>query len=224
MSDCITCKKSTAKPMKLQISPLSDDAQRFWDTGDFSFAIYRGGAYTHPVGSPTGILLNEYNYRNYAERAKHGAILLVHNDDIEDRPDLFELVTKENNEDAFWNGVQTFMINTKFAMNVPAEPIEAVTEFVERPKKDTITLGDNNTELTSAIDDLEKKEEVNNLIVDAVENDKPVLYPDTAMRISEYAEEYGYTHHLQVSAEVRKGNLKSLKRDGKTYVYHLDEE
>ncbi len=55
--------------------------------------IYKGpAAYTHMIGSPTGIIRELYGMQSYG-LGKQGDILFVHKKDLEQSPWLYEVVT-----------------------------------------------------------------------------------------------------------------------------------
>lgn len=50
-----------------------------------------------------------------------------------------------------------------------------------------------------------------------------ILSREQAMPLKDFQDSYGFTHHMQVMAKVKSGELQSYKDDdGKTWIYHHD--
>ena len=62
--------------------------------------VYKGpAAYSHMIGSPTGIIRELYGMQNYG-LGKNGDIIYVHQKDVEHSPWLYEVVQEAANEKA----------------------------------------------------------------------------------------------------------------------------
>lgn len=167
-------------------------------TGNYTFVTYNGKSYTHTIGSPTGAIAKDgmFSYgRGYA-----GKVILAHNADIAASPALFVPLTG----DALKEVMAT----------VPTKTVKAAPKVKEVKTADIVIVNDDDDDDVVNDDD----DTVN------LQTDLEGLTKDDALSVTEYTARYGYTHHMQVIAKVRSGELLSYKdEDGKTMIYEVEE-
>lgn len=177
--------------------------QDLYNTGNYTIVRYNGHVHTATVGSPTGIIAKD-GLRNYG-RAKAGDYLLVHVADISHSPTLFTLIDK--------NTEMYKMALAKFGIE---ETIK--NEKSEPTKKEKVSKAQSSEEAVT--EPVEQKEQVEPTPVDT--NEGLVLTKENALPLKAFQEKYGFTHHLQVLAKVKSGELYSYKDDDTTYIYHVE--
>lgn len=90
----MACKGCTRRKRTNTVATEVTSVSDFASNNDFKLITYKGGTYTHPIGSPTKVL-EKYGLYRYTTRGKYGDEIWVHVDDIAARPDLFEEVVNE---------------------------------------------------------------------------------------------------------------------------------
>lgn len=176
-----------------------DSMQNLFDSGNYIPVRYNGGNYTHTIGSPTGVIVKD-GLRSYG-RGKYGDTFLVHKDDISAQPQTFTILAKDTQEysDAL----------TKFGV-VKSQP--KVVEKKTSAKKEV-----------EEVIEQSPAEDVTN--APTGDTGGKLLNKSEALLIGDFAHEYGFSHTLQVVGKIKSGELKSYKNDdGKTMVYHYDED
>lgn len=201
---CITCGGGRGRDgAPISNTALLDDANRLYHTGDFVLVEYKGPAYPHPVASPTGELYRQYGYAKYSTHSQGGKALLILTDDVEARPDLYEAIPVGSERHA--------IVSEQFGIDL---------EHVEPEQIVAVPLL--NDDLTVAT---EVGEEESKPVEDEVEEVDlfPRLTQETAITLKEFVNQHpDFSHHLQVLAQVKQGNLESEKREDVIYIWHTE--
>ncbi len=206
MSGCITCGGGRGRDgAPISNTALLEEANRLYHTGDFVLAVYQGPRYPHPVSSPTGALYREYGYSKYSQQSQGGKSLLIMAEDVKARPDLFTVIPEDEEKHA--------VVCEQFGIDV---------DFVEPEKVVQVpVLDDDLTVVTPEVDTQETLPDVQ----DEEASVFPTLTQETAITLKEFTTQHpDYSHHLQVLAQVKQGNLQSEKRDKVIYVWHTQED
>lgn len=200
--------KAESKGLEAEYNVL----QTLYDTGEFDFVRYMGPAYTHLVSPRTNSIV-KFNLANYGQGRK-GDVLLVHNDDIKASPTIFVKLPK--NSPIYKKYLRR--IDREKNLNEVEEKAEAKTKKaakIETVKEDIVIKPIVN----------ETTIEVKEVVKEEVQHLNNIVKRSEALTTTAYAEKFGYTHHLQVLALVKSGQLKSYKNeeDDKTYVYSVED-
>ena len=204
MFGCATCKGSMKSNEVIAPSlPILERANELYHSDTYSLVIYQGASYPHPVGSPTGVIAKD-KFATYGV-AQKGHYLLVHNEDIAKRPDIF--VKLEIGSDDFNQAIKLLSIDVNYT------PVQAITAEEAVPVVEETETGD-----LAVIEEQEEsiitdKIEVNGEIVDYIDKEH-------ALPLKKFRDKFKYTHHLRVLADVRAGVLESEKRGKTVYVWH----
>lgn len=185
--------------------------QELYDTGDFLVVKFNGPNSVHYIGSPTGVI-TKYNLQNYG-RGKRGQFLLVHRDDIVAKPSLFvklsdDVLTAAEN-----------LLGLQQPQTITVEPTVVV------PEKEQEIVADVDTEAQAIVSEIaataiKEAEE----IARANGAEGRIIKRSEAIPLKEFAEEFGFTHHLQVLAKVKSGELLSFKNESDAIlVYHIED-
>lgn len=205
---CARCGKKKLVEQSSKI--VGTNLQEFYNSGDFVLAKYAGPQQIHNIGSPSGVIA-QYDMTIYG-RGKFGDIFLVHKDDIKHKNSNFI----ELNGTAITAAEKLLSLQPK--TNAKTQEKKAVAE-VEKTVLGVVkeSLSEAETEVANAVKEVEEAARINTA-------EGEVLTRDTAIPASEFKEQYGFTHVLQVMAKVKSGELLSYKNeeDGKTYVYHVE--
>ncbi|MCA9747988.1 MAG: hypothetical protein KC414_02690 [Romboutsia sp.] len=213
---CAVCNKSKTPPF------TDGDYQVMWNTNNFSVVQYNGQNYPRLLGSPTGII-TQYGIRDYG-RHKNGDYVIVHNFDIEAKPELFIVITDDDiiaqtlldyNIEPGYEPIPLTSNSYSLTMEVPQNrslPDVLEVDDVELSSPELFDDEENDNEVEKN-NSSEQKEEDNGL---------PRLTRSEAMQLNEFTETYGYNHRLTVMAEVNRNEptLKAFKKGKKTYIYH----
>lgn len=180
--------------------------QKLYDSGNYKLVRYNGRTFTTTIGSPTGVIAKD-GLKNYG-RAQAGDILLVHTDDIKKTPQVFTLLQK---------GTEPY--------NVGLKKYELTDSAPKAVSKKTATVAEvkATVEPTVEVVTIEEKkiEKINE--EELKDTGGRLLSKDEALPLKEFQEKYGFTHHMQVLAKVKSGELKSYKdNEDKTFIYHYD--
>jgi len=180
--------------------------QKLYDSGNYKLVRYNGRTFTTTIGSPTGVIAKD-GLKNYG-RAQAGDILLVHTDDIKKTPQVFTLLQKDT--EPYNVGLKKYELTDSApkAVSKKTATVAEVKATVE-PTVEVVTIEEKKIE---KINEEELKDTGGRL-----------LSKDEALPLKEFQEKYGFTHHMQVLAKVKSGELKSYKdNEDKTFIYHYD--
>lgn len=217
---CLSCKKkkeAAAKAMlQNSVNLVSEGSNepllQLYNSGDFEFVRYMGPSYNHIVAPVTRAVI-AYGLKDYG-MARKGNILLVHKDDIKAKPHIF--VKLKEGSPVHKTQLARIGYTGKTSKPESVKTVKTIEKtydeptVVEKTKNESIENSEKTNEVTSTIDD--------------VDNSLPIINKSNAITLDEYAEQYGYTHRLQVLALVKSGKLKSFKNDeDKTLVYTVDD-
>ena len=200
---CRSCgKNKTANKSTTIIETQS--LQSLYDSGNYDVVQYQGRTYTHNIGSPTGVIAQD-GLSIYG-RGQSGAYLLVHKQDIEKAPNIFVRLSGE----ALAKAQKSLNLTNPTVAKVSAtKSIKEVKEIEAIVSKQS--------EIDADI------KEVEAIAREKVAEGK-VIKRSEALSLKDYAEEFGYTHHLQVLAKVKSGELLSYEdENGKPMVYHVED-
>jgi len=205
MFGCATCKGPVqGNTTSSAPTAILDKSSELLFSGNYQLVTYTGGGYPHPVGSPTGVIVADgLSVYGISQKGKY---LLVHINDIAARPDLFTVI----------DVTDSIYVDAAKALNVDLDyqPIVPVAQIIP-----TFThVDDGSLIILEPEDETEEfihtdKVEVNGIVGD-------IIKKEDAMLLTDFRDKFGYTHHLQVMAEIKSGQLKSEKRNKKLYVWH----
>lgn len=221
----MACARCGKKVPKVTMQKTTVEKQELFDSGRYRVVRYNGANYTHFIGSPTGVIVAD-NLTSYG-RAKDGNYLLVHVDDIKKTPNTFVVVSGDELEKAMAE-LELKPVVESTATVVANTP---VTQSAKVVSDETTAVQPKSTEVDDEIEKaIEKTEEVDEAIKEVEEiarvnlAEGKVLTRSEALSPKDFAEQYGYTHHLQVMAKVRSGELLSYEDEtGKKFVYHVED-
>lgn len=195
---CSSCKNRRRANNTTQFQ--EKETNSLYETGEFQFVRYNGPSYTHNIGSRTGIIRN-FGMTDYG-RGKKGVVILVHNSDIRASKETFEVLREEE--------LSKVLEELNLVRKTVAK--ENVTSEKKEITKESDVKEETKTEATAEKE--EKREEKRDGLTKA-----------QAVKLTEYAEQNGYTHYLQVVAKVKAGELFSYKdEDGSTMIYEREGE
>lgn len=189
--------------------------QELFNSGKYKLVRFNGHTYTATIGSPTGIIAKDGLY-NYG-RGKNGDIFLVHVDDISKEPTTFTILS--SGSDAYNQGLTKFELSAN-KVEKKSKPVEVKVEVPvqEEPEEEEI-LSDVEEE-EEPIQPQREKEESTSLI-----HETKRLSRAEAIPMADFRDAYGFTHHMQVQAKIKSGEILSYRNEDEnlTYVYHYEE-
>lgn len=199
---CARCGKKT--PTVATVLPESG-MQKLYDSGEYRVVRYNGPNYVKFIGSPTGVIVKD-GLTSYG-RGKNGSIILVHKDDINKQPSLFTVLKDEE----LTKGEKVLGLSHVIESTVKVIPNTAPSTAGIATRHD---LNDETVdEAVAEVEEIARKNVA----------EGRVLSKDEAMSPSEFAKEFGYSHHLQVVAKVKSGELLQYENeDGQKLVYHVE--
>ena len=213
---CKSC-GSNAAPLRSFDTMEGMTMQKLYDSGNYKLVRYTGRNFTTTIGSPTGVIVKD-GLKNYG-RGKTGDILLVHVDDIKKSPTMFSVLKKDT--DAYQEGLRKYDITEPESKSKVAVTTKAEAVKPEQPVKKEVIVESEEVEVHKEV-----KPEQDFKKIDPEEMKDTggrLLSHDEALPLKDFQEKYGFTHHMQVLAKVKSGELKSYKDDDdKTFIYHFD--
>jgi len=191
----------------------SNTMQDLFNSGNYIPVKFVGHNYTATIGSPTGVIVAD-GLKSYG-RAANGDYILVHKTDVQAAPQKFVLLEKGSegyNATLLKYGLTEVETRTIKTVKVEKLKVEEVKE-VESVKPE---------EQAEVSDAKEVKQSVNK--EDLEDAGGEVLSREQAIPMADFRDKYGYSHHMQVQAKIKSGELKSYRdeEEGITYVYHYD--
>lgn len=208
---CKSCgAKQTAQPRSFEEGNTMQD---LFDSGKYKLVRYEGRDFTTTIGSPTGAIVKD-GLKNYG-RAKSGDFLLVHIDDIQKTPQTFIIL--EKGSEAYQLALRKFGLTEA----VPVQSVRSVQKekVVEKSKIEAVVEEEEKEQKT-----VEKKQ-TEELLSDTSDAGGKLLSKSEALPLTDFRDAYGFSHHMQVMAKVRSGELKSYKTENdENMIYHYDEE
>lgn len=248
---CSSCGSNAAPLRSLDNTSESEvTVQNLFDSGKYKLVRFVGRNFTTTIGSPTGVIVND-GLRSYG-RGKGGDVLLVHVDDIQAAPTVFTVLAKGTEgyaEGMTKYGLQENETMSKItsvasqaAINKAVESVEAAeVQEVNEPNVTAETVDEEQPQepkvteeaptvvetVTADVSGAKVAETVETEDVADVKGNTEIssatLSKADALPLKEFQQQYGFTHHMQVLAKVRSGELKSFKdADDNTMIYHFD--
>lgn len=204
---CSSCSQNKGNRNTLPLKAVN--FQELFDSGEYNFVTLSvPGTHTRIVGSPTGIIRKD-GLTNYG-RAKHGSILLVHNDDI--------VKNKSFQKISLSSPLYQKALDKYRVTGVAQQPKEETVPFAERKEKILEKFNKTGEDVVETpVEPVTKTEILDNEVFNA-------LRRSDALTLLEFRDTYGFTHHMAVLAKVRTGELKSFKEGDTTYIYHVEDE
>lgn len=209
---CRSCgSKNNVEPRSF--SDGSNAMQDLFNSGNYIPVKFVGHNYTATIGSPTGVIVAD-GLKSYG-RAANGDYILVHKTDVQAAPQKFVLLEKGS------EGYNATLL--KYGLT----EVEARSVKVAKVEKVKI-------EEVKVVESVKPEEQA--IVIDVKEVEKPatkeeledaggeVLSREQAIPMVDFRDKYGYSHHMQVQAKIKSGELKSYRDEdeGITYVYHYD--
>ena len=196
----------------------SNTMQDLFNSGNYIPVKFVGHNYTATIGSPTGVIVAD-GLKSYG-RAANGDYILVHKTDVQAAPQKFVLL--EKNSEGYNATLLKYGIVEQVVRAV--KPLKS-----EKPKLEEVKVVDS-VFIPSNVPNDEAE------VLDVKEVEKPatkeeledaggeVLSREQAIPMADFRDKYGYSHHMQVQAKIKSGELKSYRdeEEGITYVYHYD--
>lgn len=205
---CRSCgSKNNVEPRSF--SDGSNAMQDLFNSGNYIPVKFVGHNYTATIGSPTGVIVAD-GLKNYG-RAANGDYILVHKTDVQAAPQKFVLLEKGS------EGYNATLL--KYGLTeVEARSVKAVK--VEKPKVEEVKIVESVKPEVKDVKEVVKpatKEELEDV-------GGELLSREQAIPMADFRDKYGYSHHMQVQAKIKSGELKSYRdeEEGITYVYHYD--
>lgn len=237
---CSSCGSNAAPLRSLDNTSESEvTVQDLFDSGKYKLVRYVGREFTTTIGSPTGVIVND-GLRSYG-RGKSGDILLVHVDDIQAAPTVFTVLAKDTV--GYAEGMSKYDLQEKSMSKITSVAAQAAIDKAVESVQEAANI-ETQTEGTPQAEEAPKVA-ASPIVVETVEadvsgakvaetvdteevataegNSTVLLSKENALPLKDFQREYGFTHHMQVLAKVRSGELKSFKdADDNTLIYHFD--
>jgi len=202
---CAKCgsKKGSVVEMTKQDS---NDLQAKYNSGDWVLAKYNGPEQTHNIGSPSGVIA-KFGMGIYG-RGRNGGIFLVHKEDTLAKYGRFTAISGG----AVAAAEKMLGLTPPVIHTVSAKAVAAVEEVAN-----VKTIAPVETKTDDAVEEVMD-------IARVVVAEGRVLKRSEALLLSDFTEQYNFTHHLQVQAKIRTGELLSYRNEeGKMMVYHVED-
>lgn len=200
--------------------------QEFYNSGKYKLVRYNGQNYTSNIGSPTGIIAQD-SLHNYG-RGKNGDFFLVHTADIAAAPTVFTILAEGS------EAQRVAASKLGITLNEVKSVAKKVTQVEVKEETTTVTTQVELAGDEEFANEFEEEPEEEEVVEEVQTTPQPVnddsagfkaLTREQAIPMADFRDAYGFTHHMQVQAKIKSGELKSYRDEdeGITYVYHYEE-